>query len=120
MADFAANLISNQAIAPADVEGGSISANLLANNAITSAATSGGTVQAVIVTVPAVLTGPAGGGSVSAAVILFGNSTSLNRVFDAVANKLVTWPSILPDRDGTRYPGPGVFGVTTSGYVLLN
>jgi len=143
VADFAANLISNQALTFADVEsGGTVGANFLANAAILSggvvsvgtisanflanaailvgASVGTGTVASVIVTVPAVPTGPAGGGSVSAAVILFGNSTSLNRVFDAVANKLVTWPSILPDRDGTRYPGPGVFGVTTSGYVLLN
>jgi hypothetical protein len=143
VADFDANLISNQALTFADVEsGGTVGANFLANAAILSggvvsvgtisanflanaailvgASVGTGTVASVIVTVPAVPTGPAGGGSVSSSLVFFGDSRFINRVFDAVANKFVTWPSIIPDRAGTRYPGPGVFGVTTSGYVVLS
>jgi hypothetical protein len=121
MADFAANLISNTEFTAADVEGGTISAELLTNTAILIGAVGGGTVASVLVTVPAVLTtGDVGGGSVASSLVFFGDSRIINRVFDTVANKFVTWPSILPDRAGTRYPGPGVFGVTTSGYVVLS
>jgi len=45
-----------------------------------------------------------------------------NRVFDSVANAFVFWITPTPDTTGTFYPGPGVFGVTTSNYIvtLLN
>lgn len=42
----------------------------------------------------------------------------LNRVWDTVAGGFVSWRSLAPDTTGERYPGPGVFGVSTSDYVV--
>lgn len=45
----------------------------------------------------------------------------INRVFDSVASDFVYWSSEPdPDSAGATYPGPGVFGVTTSDYVVIN
>lgn len=41
-----------------------------------------------------------------------------NRVWDTVAGGFVSWRTIEPDTAGTRYPGPGVFGTSTSDYVV--
>lgn len=140
MADFAANLMSNSAFTFANAEGGTVPAqffaatavltgavgsgtidvNFMANTALIPSNTGGGTVLAEILSVPTVLAGNAGGGSIAGLAMYFGDSMFVNRVFDSVANKFITWPSIIPDRAGTRYPGPGLFGVTTSGYVVLS
>ena len=42
----------------------------------------------------------------------------INRVYDSVAVKFVRWITATPDTIGAGYPGPGVFGVTTSDYVI--
>jgi len=42
----------------------------------------------------------------------------LNRVWDTVAAGFVSWKTRTPDNAGTRYPGPGVFGVNTSDYCV--
>jgi hypothetical protein len=47
-----------------------------------------------------------------------GSSTVVNRVYDSVAAKTVTWETGTPDKLGIFYPGPGVFGVTTSNYAV--
>lgn len=41
----------------------------------------------------------------------------LNRVYNTTTNKFVAWRSISPDTSGTLYPGPGTFGVNTSGFT---
>jgi hypothetical protein len=41
-----------------------------------------------------------------------------NRVYDSVAGGFVRWVTLAPDTIGASYPGPGVFGVTTSDYVI--
>jgi hypothetical protein len=43
----------------------------------------------------------------------------INRVYDSVASKFVTWSTTSPDSTGTSYPGPGSFGVTTSSYAVV-
>lgn len=44
----------------------------------------------------------------------------LNRVWDAQNGPgFVSWTSALPDTLGSRYPGPGTFGVDTSDYVAI-
>jgi len=45
-------------------------------------------------------------------------SLCTNRVFDTVANNLVWWVTTTPDTAGGSYPGPGIFGVETSGYCI--
>lgn len=40
----------------------------------------------------------------------------VNKVWDTVAGAEVSWSTIGPDSEGGSYPGPGVFGVTTSNY----
>ena len=142
MADFSANLVTNTAYSSAEVEGGTAEANLITSNtAYSSAEVEGGTISAVTVAsvsilqgsadlgsapsslispIPSTLYAVAGGGSVSSMLFYFGNSPQvINRVFDSVANKFVFWISISADTTGARYPGPGVFGVTTSDYVLF-
>ncbi len=46
--------------------------------------------------------------------------TYTNRVYDSVASKLIRWVTNTPDVTGASYPGPGVFGVNTSNYVIEN
>jgi hypothetical protein len=41
-----------------------------------------------------------------------------NRAYDSVAGGFVRWVTTTPDDIGASYPGPGVFGVTTSDYVV--
>lgn len=141
MADFAANLMTEPPIKVGYTGGGTASADGLAEPPIKYGYTGGGnasalnmaeppfkrgthgggTVAASVLAMPAVE--PAdniGGGTVLAAQLYFGDAQVVNRVFDSVANKFITWPSIIPDRAGARYPGPGQFGVTTSDYVLLS
>jgi hypothetical protein len=47
-----------------------------------------------------------------------GSINYTNRVYDSVAGKFVRWVTTAPDSIGASYPGPGVFGVTTSDYVV--
>lgn len=42
----------------------------------------------------------------------------LNRVFDSVQGDFVRWVTSAPDPTGASYPGPGVFGVDTSDYIV--
>lgn len=49
----------------------------------------------------------------------FPSSGYINRVYDSVAVKVVNWRTEIPDPTGVYYPGPGVFGVTTSDYVVV-
>jgi len=41
----------------------------------------------------------------------------INRVEDAVADRLITWTTDAPDPTGVHYPGPGVFGDDTEDYT---
>jgi hypothetical protein len=41
-----------------------------------------------------------------------------NRVYDSIAGRFVRWLTTSPDSIGASYPGPGVFGVTTTNYVV--
>lgn len=41
----------------------------------------------------------------------------LNRVSDSVAGKFVSWVTTGIDDTGASYPGPGTFGVDTSGFT---
>lgn len=43
---------------------------------------------------------------------------TLNRVFDSVQGDFVRWVTPSPDPTGASYPGPGVFGVDTSDYIV--
>lgn len=96
-------------------------ANLIASPDISEGASGGGTISAQLRAVPAVMAATSGGGTIPARFMLFGNvAKSVNRVYDSVAAKFVTWPSGSPDPEGEQYPGPGMFGVNTSGYVLLS
>jgi hypothetical protein len=46
-------------------------------------------------------------------------TTYVNRVYDTVASGFVRWSSTsAPDSSGSAYPGPGAFGVSTSGYCV--
>jgi len=50
------------------------------------------------------------------------SSTTLyrNRTYDTTVSRFVFWETASnPDTTGTSYPGPGVFGVTTTGYTLM-
>lgn len=42
----------------------------------------------------------------------------LNRVYDTVAVGFVHWKTTQPDSGGASYPGPGIFGVNTSDFVV--
>lgn len=44
--------------------------------------------------------------------------TVINRVWDTVAGDFVRWATAEIDSGGSLYPGPGVFGVNTSDYVV--
>jgi len=141
MADFGAVVMDEPPLKHAYTGGGTIAASGLTVPPLKHAYTGGGTVSAVKLTVPTIKRGAQAGGTVSASLrtvpsvvalanpsggtafatlISFGDALFVNRVFDSVANKFITWPSIQPDPTGRRYPGPGQFGVTTSDYVLLS
>lgn len=42
----------------------------------------------------------------------------VNRVYDSSISKFVEWRTLTPDTTGGSYPGPGTWGVHTSGYVV--
>ena len=42
----------------------------------------------------------------------------VNRVWDTVVAGFVRWVTGIIDSSGSSYPGPGVFGVDTSDYVV--
>lgn len=55
----------------------------------------------------------------SSAIVLGGDPTlTVNRVYDSVEGDFVRWRTDGPNPDGSSYPGPGVFGVDTSDYVV--
>lgn len=41
-----------------------------------------------------------------------------NRVYDTSISRLVAWRTPAPDPTGVSYPGPGTFGIDTSGYSI--
>lgn len=71
------------------------------------------TAMTVTLSATSVLTGGAFAGS-GGAIVYY-----VNRVYDSVAGKFVPWTTATaPDPTGASYPGPGVFGVTTTDYVV--
>jgi hypothetical protein len=47
-----------------------------------------------------------------------GSPRVLNRCFDAVAGAIVTWATEAADPAGALYPGPGSYGVQTTGHAF--
>lgn len=141
MADFSAFISTEPSLLVGVPGGGTISALVMPVDAIDYAPAEGGTAAYAVVmstqtlvrgengfgqagatlhtVFPLFLVGASQGFSINANFFAIGARSSINRVYDSVAGKLVRWVTTQgPDPTGSRYPGPGVFGVTTLDYVV--
>lgn len=123
MADFAANLISVPGIVATSANGGNTDAALilLVPNSIFGPLYGSGQ-DAVFIEASDIIQGELFMGFSPSMVMAPDTVLSpraINRVYDAVAGKAVTWVTDGGDSAGVFYPGPGVYGVNTSNYVLV-
>lgn len=122
MADFAANLIAVPSVASTAADGGNAAAALVTVPASLFGGAFAGGQDAIFTVRPSLIQGELTSGFSPANVMTLGAELPLraiNRVFDSVANRAVTWVTLGEDPAGDDYPGPGVYGVNTSNYVLV-
>lgn len=123
MADFAANLISVPPVEATSANGGNTAAAVLTTipSFLTGAAFAGAQ-DAIFIGVKPLIRGEVVGGFSPAQILTLGAvlpQRAINRVYDSVAARAVTWVTVGEDPAGAFYPGPGVYGVNTSFYVLI-
>lgn len=122
MADFAANLLAVPGVVSTPANGGNTAAALVTVPASLFGGAFAGGQDAIFIVSPPLFRGELTSGFSPANVMTLGAELPLraiNRVFDSVANRAVTWVTLGEDPTGAGYPGPGVYGVNTSNYVLV-